>query len=77
MISPILAGTCRYEPTCSSYALEALSLHGPIKGTWLTAKRIGSCHPFGGFGYDPVPETKGCDSEPSCAHTHKKVLVIK
>lgn len=77
LISPILAGTCRYEPTCSSYTLEALTLHGPFKGLWLAAKRIGRCHPFGGYGYDPVPETKDCDSDPCCAHTHKKVLVVK
>lgn len=54
-ISPLLGPRCRYQPTCSDYALEALSVHGPIKGLWLAAKRIGSCHPWGGHGYDPVP----------------------
>ncbi len=77
LISPVLAGTCRYQPTCSAYALDALALHGPFKGSWLAAKRISRCHPFGGYGYDPVPETKDGDSDPCCARTHKKVLVVK
>ena len=47
---------CRYQPTCSAYALEALERHGAIKGSLLAARRIGRCHPFGGDGYDPVPE---------------------
>lgn len=54
-ISPMLPATCRYTPTCSQYALEALKRHGPIKGSWLTIKRICRCHPWGGSGYDPVP----------------------
>lgn len=54
-ISPLLPASCRYEPSCSSYAVEALSVHGPVKGSWLTLRRLGSCHPFGGQGYDPVP----------------------
>ena len=48
--------SCRYSPTCSSYTLEALQKHGIFKGGWLAIKRIGSCHPWGGSGYDPVPE---------------------
>ncbi|MCF8225285.1 MAG: membrane protein insertion efficiency factor YidD [Bacteroidales bacterium] len=55
VISPMLPGTCRYEPTCSQYAIEALKTHGPIKGLFLGTKRILSCHPWGGHGYDPVP----------------------
>ncbi len=47
---------CRYQPSCSSYALEALELHGAARGTWLTLRRLGRCHPWGGFGFDPVPE---------------------
>ncbi len=55
VISPWLGTNCRYQPTCSSYAIEALQLHGVLKGSWLAAKRIGRCHPWGGSGYDPVP----------------------
>lgn len=55
IISPILGPKCRFTPTCSNYALEALKKYGVIKGTWLTVKRISRCHPFGGHGYDPVP----------------------
>ena len=55
-ISPWFPATCRYSPTCSNYALEALKKHGPMKGTWLAAKRILSCHPWGGQGHDPVPD---------------------
>jgi len=47
---------CRYQPTCSAYALEALETHGAIKGSMLAVKRIARCHPFGGDGYDPVPD---------------------
>lgn len=54
-LSPILPSTCRYVPTCSQYGLEALQKYGPLKGSWLTIKRILSCNPFGGHGYDPVP----------------------
>ncbi len=54
-ISPWLGMNCRFDPTCSNYALEALQVHGVFKGTWLAAKRIGRCHPWGGSGYDPVP----------------------
>ena len=54
-ISPLLPATCRYTPTCSQYAIKAIKKHGPFKGSYLAAKRIGSCHPWGGSGYDPVP----------------------
>ena len=54
-ISPLLPAACRYTPTCSHYAAEALQKHGLIKGGWLAAKRIISCNPWGGKGYDPVP----------------------
>ena len=46
---------CRYQPTCSSYAIEAIELHGALRGGWLAARRLGRCHPWGGHGWDPVP----------------------
>lgn len=55
-ISPWLGANCRYSPTCSAYALQALRVHGLLYGGWLTVKRIVSCNPWGGSGYDPVPE---------------------
>lgn len=54
-ISPWLAPRCRFMPTCSSYAIEAVRKHGALKGARLAAKRIARCHPWGGSGYDPVP----------------------
>ena len=60
-ISPYTPSSCRYSPTCSGYALEALQKHGVLKGGWLALKRIGSCHPWGGSGYDPVPEKEDLD----------------
>lgn len=54
-ISPWLGKNCRYQPTCSQYMLEALKVHGVYKGVFLGIKRILSCHPWGGSGYDPVP----------------------
>lgn len=55
IVSPMLPPSCRFTPTCSQYAIEALEKHGVIKGGWLTLKRIARCHPWGGSGYDPVP----------------------
>jgi uncharacterized protein len=55
IISPILGPKCRFTPTCSHYAVQALKKHGLVKGLWLAMKRISRCHPWGGSGYDPVP----------------------
>jgi putative membrane protein insertion efficiency factor len=55
VISPVLPMSCRYHPTCSAYGLEAIRKYGAFKGGWLTLKRIGRCHPWGGHGHDPVP----------------------
>ncbi|MBU3928694.1 MAG: membrane protein insertion efficiency factor YidD [Bacteroidetes bacterium GWF2_41_31] len=54
-LSPFLGRSCRYTPTCSSFSVEALKKHGPFTGGWLALKRIASCNPWGGSGYDPVP----------------------
>ena len=54
-ISPLLPPSCRYTPTCSTYAVQALKKHGPFKGSWLALRRIMRCHPWGGHGHDPVP----------------------
>ena len=54
-LSPFFGRSCRYTPTCSVYSIEAIKKHGAIKGGWLAAKRVGSCNPWGGSGYDPVP----------------------
>jgi len=63
-ISPFTPSACRFEPTCSSYMIEALQKHGVFNGLFLGTKRILSCHPWGKRGYDPVPEKK-------CSHEHK------
>lgn len=56
LLSPWLGTNCRYQPTCSAYALEALEKHGAFKGTWLAIRRISRCHPWGGSGIDNVPD---------------------
>jgi putative membrane protein insertion efficiency factor len=61
-LSPLMPNACRFTPSCSAYALEALHQHGPVKGLWLTARRLARCHPFtwlgGSSGFDPVPLSK-------------------
>lgn len=66
-ISPIKPATCRFYPTCSAYALEAIEIHGPLKGSWLAAKRIARCHPFNPGGLDPVPPLQDGDDQKDSA----------
>ena len=65
VLSPYMPGACRYEPTCSHYAQDAIERHGLLRGGWLATKRLARCQPWGGRGYDPVPDnTRGM-------HTHE------
>ena len=59
VISPLFPPCCRYYPTCSAYALQAIRMHGPVRGGWLALKRLSKCHPWGPGGYDPVPPRTG------------------
>ena len=54
-LSPLIGGSCRFTPSCSQYATDAVSLHGVVRGGWLAARRLARCHPFGSWGVDPVP----------------------
>ncbi len=58
IISPLMGPSCRFHPTCSSYAKEAIESHGLLRGTWLAVNRISKCHPLGDSGFDPVPPEK-------------------
>lgn len=55
VLSPLIGGTCRFSPSCSVYAAEALETHGFVRGAWLALRRLARCHPLGGWGHDPVP----------------------
>jgi putative membrane protein insertion efficiency factor len=59
-------GSCRHEPTCSHYAIEVIQIHGPFRGLWLAIRRLLRCHPWGTFGYDPVPPKKSDNTH--CHH---------
>ena len=70
LISPLLPPACRYLPTCSDYAQEAIVQHGAFVGTWLALRRLARCHPWGGSGYDPVPPAAPKFRGTSCHHIH-------
>lgn len=61
VVSPLYGNVCKYYPSCSAYALEAVTVHGAAKGSWLAARRLTSCHPWSLGGYDPVPGTPAAD----------------
>ena len=61
-LSPLLPASCRYSPSCSEYAHQAVEQHGAARGSWLAVKRLARCHPFGGRGHDPVPESEADDA---------------
>lgn len=68
IVAPLLGTNCRYLPSCSEYAHEALGAHGPITGSWLALKRVCRCHPWGGSGYDPVPSPTRAASPRATSH---------
>ena len=68
MLSPLIGPACRFAPSCSEYAREALSVHGAGRGTWLALRRLSRCHPLGGSGLDPVPEPCLDRSSPAIGH---------
>ncbi len=70
LLSPIMGNACRFQPTCSTYAIEAIETHGALKGSWLTIKRLLRCQPLCQAGYDPVPGT--AKNKHNCAHATNK-----
>ena len=67
-VSPWTPASCRYTPTCSGYAREAIEVHGARRGAWLALKRFVSCHPWGGYGYDPVPRLRETHVDETVGH---------
>jgi uncharacterized protein len=67
LISPLLGARCRFYPSCSAYALEAISVHGAARGSWLAVRRLGRCHPFHPGGIDPVPPARNTEAGPGPA----------
>lgn len=61
-ISSWTPSSCRFTPSCSAYAIEAIEAHGALRGGWMAARRLGRCHPWGGHGYDPVPDAEGSEA---------------
>jgi putative membrane protein insertion efficiency factor len=64
LLSPLFTGACRFHPSCSTYAADALRAHGLVAGTWLSVRRLARCHPLGGSGYDPVPPHRASGTPP-------------
>ncbi len=70
-LSPWIGRQCRFTPSCSAYAMEAITLHGAWRGSLMAARRIGRCNPFSAGGYDPVPEHKGTHRNPCCSEHNR------
>lgn len=75
LISPLLPHRCRFDPTCSRYAIHAIGHHGLKRGGWMALKRLGRCHPFGGWGYDPVPSVGSASMELDSVKTSASSVV--